>query len=420
MLGWEFPPMINGGLGVACLGIAKELAKKVDLTLIVPKSSLKFKIENLNLIGLNNQRVADCIAMDELQLEVFDNLYFIDSELNPYAEVNEKDNSDIREKLFNRTETIVEEGNIFEGNDLYGSSLNKMVVEFTHCVLALAEKMSFDIIYAHDWMTFVAGMELKKRSGKPLILHVHSLSYDRLGQESKGWVYAIEKLAMKAADAIIPVSRYTGRICTQYYEVDFKKIFPVHNGVDTFKILKVNKQFEEKVVLFLGRVTTQKGPSAFIEIASKVFEENKNVRFVIAGAGDQLEGLVKLGVNSELKKRVHFTGFLDREKVNTLLAMTDVYCMPSVSEPFGLSALEAAQFGIPTVLTKQSGAAEVLKGALKADYWDVNLMSMHVLALLSDGELRKEVIETSYLDIQKLTWNSSVKKIIDVFDQQRS
>ena len=222
---------------------------------------------------------------------------------------------------------------------------------------------------------------------------------------------------MEQADCVIPVSHYTGKIIASHYGIDPAKIRPVHNGADPVDAFETKKKFPEKLVLFLGRLTSQKGPEFFLETASRVIAKNPDVRFVVAGTGEKLRPLIESGAFRGLGAHFHFTGFLDKEKVNDLLSMTDVYCMPSVSEPFGLSALEAAQFGIPAVISKQSGVAEVLKGALKADYWDVELMAEHINNLLTDPELRERVIEQAKLDIAASTWDAAATKVIHLYEE---
>jgi glycosyltransferase involved in cell wall biosynthesis len=220
---------------------------------------------------------------------------------------------------------------------------------------------------------------------------------------------------MEEADRVIPVSEYTGRVVSGHYGIDPTKIRPVHNGADPVDVFSTRKKFPEKLVLFLGRLTAQKGPEFFLEIAAKVLAVNPDVRFVVAGTGEKLRPLIETGAFHGLGGHFHFTGFLNKEKVNELLSMTDVYCMPSVSEPFGLSALEAAQFGIPAVISKQSGVAEVLKGALKADFWDVDLMAKHINDLLADEELNARIVEQAKLDIAASTWDAAAEKVVSVY-----
>jgi len=303
----------------------------------------------------------------------------------------------------------------FKTGELYGSDLGSKVVEFSKIAAKMAMLETFDVIHAHDWMTFLAGVEVKKATGKPLVVHVHALQYDRAGADARGWIYEIEKYGMEEADCVVPVSHYTGLIISSYYGIDAAKIRPVHNGAHPVEVFTMKKKFPEKLVLFLGRLTSQKGPEFFLETASRVIAQNPNVRFVVAGTGDKLRPLIESGAFRGLGGHFHFTGFLDKDKVNDLLSMTDVYCMPSVSEPFGLSALEAAQFGIPAVISKQSGVAEVLKGALKADFWDVELMAKHINDLLSDDELRERVVEQAKHDIAASTWDAAGAKVVEIY-----
>jgi len=219
------------------------------------------------------------------------------------------------------------------------------------------------------------------------------------------------------ADLVIPVSQYTGTICTGHYGIDSTKVHFVHNGADTVETYRSDSPFKDGLVLFLGRLTGQKGPEFFLEIAAKVLEKNPNVFFVMAGTGERMRQLIEHGAYRNVGDRLHFTGFLDKEKVNQLLSMTDVYCMPSVSEPFGLSAIEAAQFGIPAVISKQSGVAEVLTRARKADYWDVELMAEHIHELLTDADAREEAVRISLEDQQNCTWEAAAGKVINLYQE---
>jgi len=220
---------------------------------------------------------------------------------------------------------------------------------------------------------------------------------------------------MEQADRVIPVSTYTGEILADHYGIAPAKIRPVHNGAEPVATFATQKKFPEKLVLFLGRLTAQKGPEFFLQIAAKVLERTPDVRFVMAGTGEKLRPLIESGAFHGLGGHFHFTGFLDKRKVNELLSMTDVYCMPSVSEPFGLSALEAAQFGIPAVISKQSGVSEVLKGALTADFWDVEMMAKHICDLLGDDELRARVVRQAAQDISAATWDAAAKNVVVVY-----
>ena len=438
MLGWEFPPIINGGLGVACLGIAKSLSNYVDLTIILPKTDPEFIVDNVKLIGLNNIELKTLLNNDTVEkigtversaYESFADVEYININFDPYYEISSKEVWIDKERRVGERETLKEEDRLtretlvieefltsFDKGDMYGKDVIQKVQLFARYVLRIVANKKFDIIYAHDWMTFLAGIELKAKTGKPLALHVHALDFDRGGPNSRGWIFELEKFAMEHADVIIPVSYYTGDIIAGHYQIDKRKIYPVHNGVDFVEAYCEKKAFPEQLVVFLGRVTGQKGPEFFLEVASKVFEKYKKVRFVVAGTGDRLKRLIETGAYRQIGHKFHFTGFLTKEKVHRLLAMADVYCMPSVSEPFGLSALEAAQFGVPMVISKQSGAAEVLNGALTADYWDVDLMAQHITDLLKSKRLGNKVVKQGYEDMKTLSWDNSAMKILRAFD----
>ena len=425
-LGWEFPPLINGGLGVACLGLSQALAKHVDLTVLVPKSFPECPFETFALRSLNQLAVEDIAAAEHrYRYESFAQIRRIPILLDPYENGNigpeslaALETSPANEITFSKTTRSQLDS--FKTGDLYGPDLGSKVIEFSKVAAKLALLEDFDLIHAHDWMTFLAGVEVKKATGKPLVVHVHALQYDRSGADDHGWIYDIEKYGMQQADFVIPVSRYTGEIIASHYYIDPRKIRPVHNGAEPVETFATRKKFPEKLVLFLGRLTSQKGPEFFLETAARVIAQNPAVRFVVAGTGEKLRPLIETGAFHGLGGHFHFTGFLDKEKVHDLLSMTDVYCMPSVSEPFGLSALEAAQFGIPAVISKQSGVAEVLKGALLADYWDVELMARHINDLLTDDELRARVVGQARLDIAASTWDAAAAKVLTIYQELTS
>jgi glycogen synthase len=415
MLGWEFPPIINGGLGVACLGLCKALRKYADLSLILPKSDPDYVVDNVELLGLNNIDIERLRQIDSsLYYKEFARVDYVESNISPY-ETSGVPYADILKNQPQLEYEVKTPVNVFQNGNVYDGDVIHKVIEYARYSARLASDKEFDIIHCHDWMTFLAGAEIKKLTGKPLLLHVHSLEYDRGGPESRGWVYDLEKWAMNYADLIIPVSAYTGSIAQTHYDVDPKKIFPVHNGADPVHVFHNTKDFPEKLVLFLGRITGQKGPQYFLDVAAKVISSFPNVRFVMAGTGDRLRGLIETGAYKQIGNKLHFTGFLTKEKVNKLLSIADVYCMPSVSEPFGLSALEAAQFGIPCVISKQSGVSEVLLGALKADFWDVEKMAGHIISLLNNDALREAVIRDAFKDLQVCTWERAAERIINVY-----
>ncbi|MCC5929494.1 MAG: glycosyltransferase [Cyclobacteriaceae bacterium] len=425
MLGWEFPPVISGGLGVACQGICMHVAQHHNVLIILPKKGKGKSPANTQILGLNQIDLDNLIdpgylevLIPELSIKRVEKVI----EINPYHYetilLNEEQAQYLVERIKRKKiEKNDKEPNLFEKQDLYGEGLVQRVILYSKYVQEIAETLDFDLIHAHDWMTFLAGVDLKKRYGKPLVLHVHSLDYDRAGAESRGWVFELERHAMQQADLIIPVSHYTGSIIQSHYKLNPAMIFPVHNGVEPVKVYKKAKKFPEKLVLFLGRITGQKGPEYFLNVAEKVYKEYQNVRFVIAGNGDQLIQMIQEGAYRQLGHRLHFTGFVDRKKVHDLLAMADVYCMPSVSEPFGITALEAAQFGVPVVLSERSGATEVLDSALKADFWDINKMASQIVSLLRNETLHAQKVKEANDELRELTWDKAALKIVSAYEK---
>ncbi|MCB0515793.1 MAG: glycosyltransferase family 4 protein [Chitinophagales bacterium] len=455
MLGWEFPPLINGGLGIACYGMAKALSKHAEVTVILPRTDPEFRLQNVQLTGIGNlsveeikrnfsQREIEITYEEEYEQVIrsyrkFSEVQTIPASLSPYGE-QERQSQDIQlNKLIPETsvqkvkvpktkrllisdeappdEQIANDIQVFNEGKLYDEDLTRRVFNFAQYASRIALQYDFDIIHAHDWMTALAGIEIKKLTGKPLAWHAHALMYDRGGPSSRGMVYDIETHVMRTADAIIPVSFYTGKIIQEHLGVPQNKIYPIHNGADPVEVFHVKKRFPEKLVLFLGRITGQKGPEIFLEIADRVLLRHSKVRFVMAGDGDKLKRLIEEGAYKQVGNKFHFTGFLGRDNVNKLLAMADIYCMPSVSEPFGLSALEAAQFGVPMVISKQSGAAEVLSGALTADHWDVYKMADQIVELLENEKLCQDLVQQNFEDIKHLTWDDTAQKLMKVFEK---
>jgi glycosyltransferase involved in cell wall biosynthesis len=418
MLGWEFPPLLNGGLGVACYGLIKALVNYCDISLILPKSDPNFHLKNLETIGINNLDVSElALASNIKEYKFLQNVDFVESNLLPYQT---SDIEFLSQKYPTPDVNLIKERltvdlKVFETNDLYDSAIGERIYKFAKIAAIIASQKDFDVIHAHDWMTFVAGMEIKAMTGKPLVLHVHSLEVDRNGPDSKGWIYQIEKSALEYADKIIPVSNYTAGVLTNYYGIPSYKITPIHNGIEQVQSYRSDSNLPEKIILFLGRITGQKGPEYFFETAAKVLEFMPNVRFVMAGAGDMMKGLIESSAYKHLGNKFHFTGFLGPERVRYLLSIADVYVMPSVSEPFGLSALEAAQFGVPCVISKQSGVAEVLPSALKADYWDVEKMASNIISILKYKGLRDQLVKDAYIDLSKISWENTAKRVYESY-----
>ena len=330
MLGWEFPPLVSGGLGVACEGLVEALRRTTELTLMIPHEP---KIPAPSpIVGLP---------------------------LSPYQD---------------------------RPSDLYGPNLPDAIEQFSAHAAARADALDFDLIHAHDWLTAQAGLAIKARTGKPLVLHLHSLNHDRVGPKNGGWIDDLERTAIQRADLVVAVSQYTRNICLNHYRADPKKTVVVHNGLRPALPYRSPRPFPERLVIFVGRLTSQKNPAHFMEIARRVLDRNPRVRFAVAGAGPQLRSLMAQALRLGIPDKIHFTGFLDRKQVHHLYSMADVCCLPSTSEPFGLVALEATQFGVPVVISEKSGVSEILPDTKTASPGDLETFSTHIVDLLSqDG-----------------------------------
>jgi len=422
MLGWEFPPIINGGLGIASQGIAKALSSVVDLTMILPKTSANYVLDNVDLIGINSlnlEHLKEEISHSETVI-VGTKSVIVPVDLLPYQPVYESEieiQEEIQEQLNHNFPEINQEDIKSFAGEIYGNDIWEKIDKYAKIATNIAATKEFDVIHAHDWMTFLAGLTIKEKFGKPLVLHIHSLETDRAGIGSRGSVYQLEQYAAQQADAIIAVSQYTASVLVHHYGIDADKITVVHNGIEPISAFKTEKPFPEKLVVFLGRLTGQKGPDYFLETAQKVMLAYPNVRFVIAGTGEKLKALIETGAYKQLGTRLHFTGFSPREKVFEMLSMADVYCMPSVSEPFGLSALEAASFGVPIVISNQAGVSEVLPSALRADFWDVIGMARQIVSLLRDKELSNQKVKEAYKDLEEVSWAFAAEKSVALYEK---
>ncbi len=402
--------MLTGGLGPACYGLSKALSNYVDLTIVIPRSDINFKLEQTNIIGLNN------LTYEDVKKELITHSYkefaiteVADIQIDSYP-------IDVKVDLREYAVTAHEANALFADTDSYGPNIMRKVAAYTDMVLQLVEKHEFDIIHAHDWITFPAALKIKQATRKPLVVHVHSLESDRVHPSARNMVYDIELEAMQKADKVIPVSNFTKDNIVKFYGINPDKITPVHNGIDYTANYTIKRENNEKWVLFLGRITRQKGPEFLFETAAKLIKKMGNVRFYIAGTGDRLLELKHKTEMSGLQDKIIFTGHLNKTQVKDLLSQVDAYFMPSISEPFGLSALEAAQFDVPCVISKQSGVAEVLPNALKADYWDTNKLANYLYGVLNYDGLKQTIIENTRKDIQNVSWDKAAQEVYQSYE----
>ena len=421
MFGWEFPPHIAGGLGTACKGIVEGLAHNGVETLFVMPSASGDEDQSCTTI-INASDVA-VMNVSETVDEFLDKVKFIhvDSNIVPYVDPEEYFEAIEKMKREQKTETTVGFGQKFKFSGKYGANLLEEVSRYAQVggTIALQHKDEFDVIHAHDWLTYLAGIAAKELTGKPLVVHVHATSFDRGTDDMVDTrVFAIEKRGMEAADRVVTVSDLTRGIVINKYGIDPAKVVTVHNAVDFSgrENLEVERGVRDKVVTFLGRITFQKGPEYFIEAAAKVLKRTKNVRFVMAGSGDMMNRAIRQVARLGISDRFHFTGFLRGADVQKMFALSDVYIMPSVSEPFGISPLEAMRSNVPSIISHQSGAAEVLKYALKVDFWDVDAMADDIYALLQYPALADFATRQGFDEVNRIKWNGACAKLKKVYE----
>jgi glycosyltransferase involved in cell wall biosynthesis len=395
MFGWEFPPNNLGGLGTACLGLTKSLSSKgTAITFVLPKGSPKH--DHLDMISTDGLTLSSGILRKR----------YVNSLLVPYQSSSEYNMARAYHNLMS--------GGKMAG-ELYGSSLFEEVDRYAEKAKIIAQFEDFDVIHCHDWMTFKAGIKAKEVSGKPLVVHVHSTDFDRTGGHPNQYVYDLEREGMHKADKVIAVSNFTKDMITNHYGIPFAKIEVVHNAVDHNIKKKNSHKKDENVVLFLGRLTLQKGPDYFIEAAKKVLRMKPNTKFVVAGSGDMYRRMVDRAAELGLGRHVLFTGHLTGEDINKAYQMADLYVMPSVSEPFGITPLESLKNDTPVLISKQSGVSEVLNNALKVNFWDIDEMTNKIVSVLSYSALKNSLTEEGQKDIQRLSWDDSADKCIAVY-----
>ena len=422
MFGWEFPPHIAGGLGTACYGIVKGLAHNgVDTIFVMPSASGDEDQSAARIINASDVAVT---YTEELGIGDFlDKVKFIHvgSNLVPYCDPEDFTNLVEEERRRQQKDFRIHYGQKFKFSGKYGANLMEEVARYAMVggTIALQHKDEFDVIHAHDWLTYYAGIAAKRMTGKPLVVHVHATSFDRGSVDNIDTrVYAIERNGMEAADKVITVSDLTRNIVITKYGIYPDKVVTVHNAVDFSgrDDLQVERGVKDKVVTFLGRITFQKGPEYFIEAAAKVLKRTKGVRFVMAGSGDMMNRSIKHVARLGISDRFHFTGFLRGADVQKMFALSDVYVMPSVSEPFGISPLEAMRTGVPSVISKQSGAAEILRYAFKVDFWNVDAMADQIYGLLQYPALAKFAATEGYDEVNTLKWDNATAKMKAVYE----
>ncbi len=431
MFSWEFPPLIAGGLAMACYGMVKSLLKQgIEIDLVLPTKEMIYfpfrkpeDVDTLPVVFLDEKKQKTfkktSFKTIEEKLEYFGVNVFPETYLSP-LEIQSW--STVVKKSYTETKVISSlEERVLHDLEQYlvgEENLFKKVQEMTSRAEQFAKVLKFDIIHAHDWLTYPAGIIAKKLSGKPLVAHMHATEYDRAGGYGDGRIHNIEHDGLIYADRAICVSKYTANMVISRYRVDSGKIRIVHNAYDV-GIIPNKKQriFKSPTVLFLGRITLQKGPDYFIEVANKILQNNPDARFIMAGSGDMSRKLLHKSASLRLKNRFIFAGFLNRKQVSEILNSVDIYVLPSVSEPFGIAPLEAMAYGVTAVISKQSGVSEVIENAYKVDFWDINEMTRIIDFLIKNPQTCKEVGEEGKQEVFRIGWDEVSEKLISIYQE---
>ncbi len=421
MFGWEFPPHISGGLGTACYGLTRGMSSvpNLDILFVVPKAHGDEDQSKIRLMGAGDVTLDIREAREHQFLKDLSYIE-INSNLVPYTSPEEYD--ELVNLAENQGKRLVETsmGGKLNFTGKYGKNLYEEIANYAVVAGEIALKEEFDIIHAHDWLTYPAGIAARRASGKPLVIHVHATDFDRSGGKVNPTVFEIEKMGMHLADKIIAVSNLTRNTVIEKYGINPEKVVTVYNAVDPLpdhEKLQLKRGITDKVVTFLGRVTLQKGPEYFVQAAYKVLKKMDNVRFVMAGSGELLEKMIHWTSALGISDRFHYTGFLKGDDVTRMFSISDVYVMPSVSEPFGISPLEAMQSNVPSIISHQSGVAEILKYAFKVDFWDVDALADAIYGLLNYPSLSEMFKKYGVEEVNNMKWENSGKKVHSIYQE---
>ncbi len=411
MFGWEFPPHILGGLGTASFGLTKGMSRQSDMeiTFVIPKPWGDEDQSFLKIVGACNTPV---VWKDVHWEYVRDRLGSTMSH-EDYYRLRDHIYADFSYKYTNDLGCID-----FSGR--YPDNLLEEIDNYSIVAGVIARTYPFDIIHSHDWLTYPAGIHAKNVTGKPLVIHVHATDFDRSRGNVNPQVYGIEKDGMDHADHIITVSNLTRNTVIEKYHIDPRKVTTVHNAVEPLEpeieAIQSKNGTKDKVVTFLGRITMQKGPEYFVEAAYRVLQKADNVRFVMAGSGDKMNEMIRHAAYRKISDKFHFTGFLKGKQVYEMLKSSDVYVMPSVSEPFGISPLEAMQVGVPSIVSKQSGCAEILTNVIKTDYWDIDAMADAIYSIITYPSMYKHLKEEGKKEVDEIKWEYAGYKVRQIYD----
>jgi len=403
MIGWEYPPHNSGGLGVACEGLTQALSQsntQIYFSLPYVHSGL---ISHMNVLSCVDPSW-DVVGIDGKQIPPFQAYTGALPESKSLVDAIKKFNIDTLRALPQ-------------------SELENKVHQYADSVGSQGKRLqhNYDLIHAHDWMSYPAAMKLKQETGKAYIAHIHSTEFDRIPSGyGSNYIMRTEYEGMQAADRVIAVSNYTKRILIEKYSINPHKIDVVHNGISAPTVAPDpgTHHFAHRrpVIVFMGRLTMQKGADYFIYLARKVLKEIPDALFVVAGSGDMYHELLIKNAYNGLSASVVFSGFVRDNQREKLLDRADVFVMPSLSEPFGLVALEAAQRHTPVIISKTAGVSEVMSGSIVVDFWDIDAMTRNITQILADKNHSQTIVNNQLQNLQETTWEKAAHKVRSVYD----
>jgi len=388
MLGWEFPPAIEGGLGTACYGLTRGLAGEgAEVTFVLPHLSDPVKAEHVRLVAANPGSRPAAAPADRPVPRAYE---------TPAEYVG-------------RAAAVDDDPDLLSEVDRYAVAVER-----------LAREEPFDVIHAHDWMTWPAGLRAQKATGRPLVCHVHSTEFDRCGDAGHAAIADIERRALNAATEVITVSGRTRHVVVERYGVDPEHIVVIHNAIDADTVPPAPESVVkpwEQIVVFLGRLAFQKGPDYFIEAAARALSHMPEAKFVLAGRGGMLPQLVRRVAELRCGKSILFAGFLDQRQVGRILSMADLYVMTSVHEPFGIAPLEAMAHGVPVIIPRTAGVSEVVANALRVDFWDVDALANRIVSVLRHAPLRRTLGELGRREVAGMSWREPARRCLQVYQR---
>ena len=434
MFSWEFPPMIAGGLAMACYCMVKSLLKKgIEVDLILPtKEFIYFKLRNVEDADILPVVFLDPKKQEEYEAISFKNItqkyefigmtHYPESYFTPgFDEKWSKLMTEFRLEASKSSKALTLDEQIIHNLTQYlvgEDDIIKKVQEVATRAHRYASELQYDLIHAHDWLTYPAGIIARKYSGKPLVAQIHATEYDRAGGYGDARIHNVEADGMMFADMVLAVSKYTANMIISRYRIDSGKIRILHNAYDVGNIPdKKERIFKSPTVLFLGRITIQKGPDYFLEMANRVSKLNPEARFIVAGSGDMARKLLHKSASFKMKNRFIFAGFLNRKQVEEIFNCVDIFVMPSISEPFGIVPLEAMAYGVTAVISKQSGVSEVIENAYKVDFWDIDEMTRIIDFLIKNPDKCKAMGRSGREEVLKIGWDEVADKLISYYQE---